>query len=153
MPYCTECGAKINEDDKYCTQCGALALYTSPQTKDVGTLSHGSPNINICPKCHSTRVSVQTFQEQKQSVTTGVSTTNIVEKKHGCAWWLFIGWWWVIIKGFLWIIAFIPMAIIRAGRRRKYQGITKTVNTTINNIDYKVVCTCHNCGNIWQRSN
>ena len=153
MPYCTKCGAKVNEDDRYCTQCGALTLSVSPQIRNVETVDYDTTNRVFCPKCHSANVSVQTFQEQRQSVTTGVSTTNIVEKKHGCAWWLFVGWWWSIIKGIFWIVAFIPMAIIRAGRRRKYTGTTKTINTTINNIDYKVIYTCHNCGNIWKRSN
>lgn len=153
MPYCSKCGTKINEDDNFCTQCGALVSSVSPQINDIVSVGYNTTNKVFCPKCHSTNVSVQTFQEQRQSVTTGVSKTNLVEKKHGFAWWLFIGCWWSIIKGILWIIAFIPMAIIRAGRRRKYKGTTKTINTTINNIGYKAVCTCHNCGNIWERSN
>ena len=148
MANCPKCGAIINSADKFCTGCGSLV--SSEQMQSVARKPVPSGQLT-CPKCHSTNISVQTFQEQKKSVTTGVSSSNIKEKRHGFIWWLFVGWWWSIIKGILWIVAFIPMAIIRAGRRKKYTATTKSVNTTVNQLEYRVVCTCQNCGNIWKK--
>lgn len=181
MAFCSNCGSELRDGDKFCEHCGAKAYvptYAPPIESEplspgmsgapvqtytergmVQPESARAPYINAatstgairCPKCGSLAVSMQIFQETVQSVTAGTSSVDVREKRHGFFWWLFVGWWWMIIKGILWIVAFIPMAIIRAGRRKKYKGNIKTVNTTKNIIRYKNVCTCQSCGNIWER--
>lgn len=74
-----------------------------------------------CPKCKSTNVSVQ-------------AVTNVYSKKHGLAWWLLVSWWWWI----LWLLAFIPMLIIRLIRGNK--TVSKTHSEAV----------CQNCGNRWR---
>ncbi len=151
MSFCVNCGAKLDDDSHFCDKCGSPVKSAQIQPTITRAVPMQSSNNRLfCPRCHSYNITTQTFQEQKQSVTTGVSSTNLREKRHGFIWWLFVGWWWMIIKGILWVIAFIPMALIRAGRKRKYVGTTKTVNTTVNSIQYRVICTCHSCGNTWQ---
>ena len=51
----------------------------------------------ICPKCGSQKVESQ------------IVTGDILEeeKKHGILWWIFIGWWWTLIKLFLFGIWYI----------------------------------------------
>lgn len=102
-----------------------------------------------CPKCRSESVSIQTFQEQKGSVTKTRTRFKVSEKRHGFLWWLFIGWWWKFIKLILWIVAFPFMAILRLLRRRDYTGSSKSTARMHNKISYKSVCTCQNCGHTW----
>lgn len=165
-PYCPNCGVKAGSKGVTCPRCGRR--YFSPHCPGCGfsplesrvtvtrqAAAQVEPVINraliCCPKCGSTAVSQQTFQETIQSVTTGTSSVNIKERRHGFFWWVFIGWWWMIIKGIFWIYAFIPMLIIRACRRKRQKATVATASTTKNVIQYKVVCTCQNCGNIWNR--
>jgi DNA-directed RNA polymerase subunit M/transcription elongation factor TFIIS len=102
-----------------------------------------------CPKCGSMNVMVQTFQENNGGKTVTKSKSVYKEKRHGCLWWMFIGWWFWIVDIFLWILFFIPRALIRIGRRKKYQGKTKTVSRTVNDINYTTICTCQTCGRQW----
>lgn len=97
----------------------------------------------ICPNCGSANVNVVTHQEQRSSITGG--TTVITAKRgHGCAYWLFVGWWLWIFK-----IIFFPITlIVRAINRRKVAS-AHTVSTTKNTIGYKTICTCQNCGKTW----
>ena len=99
-----------------------------------------------CPNCGSTNVFIQTFQENRGSV----STTNSMykEKRHGCLWWILIGSWWWIIDLFLWIFMFIPRVLLHIGRRKKYKG--KSISVTVNDIHYSNMCTCQNCGYSWK---
>ena len=150
MPYCVKCGKQLVKDARFCPACGYPVNVSYPVNRSI----QGQPSqrqLVCCPKCGSTDISIQTFQENIQSVTAGGSTVDIREKRHGFFWWIFIGWWWMIIKGILWIVAFIPMAIIRAGRKKKYVGTVQTVTTTKNNIRYRVLCTCQRCGNTWDK--
>ena len=105
-----------------------------------------------CPKCGSTNVSIQTFQENRGTVTTSKTKSKYKEKGHGFLWWIFIGWWWWIIDLLSWIF-FIPRLILRLFaapfKKKKYKGTSSTVSTTINNVGYKTVCTCQNCGHSW----
>lgn len=151
MPFCPKCGAQVGDSDRFCNSCGSPITRSQPSSNSNSSVTRSSAVSLVCPKCGSTNIRSETFQEQDQSVTTGVSKTKLVEKRHGFFWWLLIGWWWMIIKAVLWIVAFIPMALIRAGRRKKYVGTTTTVNTTKNRIQYRIVCTCQDCGHIWKK--
>ena len=75
----------------------------------------------VCPKCKSDQVNVQ-----------AVSITKT--RHHGIAWWLFVGWWWWI----LWMIAFIPMLIIRLIRGKRVK--TKVHSEAV----------CQSCGHRWK---
>jgi len=99
----------------------------------------------VCPKCGSSNVNIQTFQENKGSITH--TKSKYKEKKHGILWWLFIGWWWWVIDLILWIFLFIPRLLLRLGRKKKYVG--KSTSITVNDISYKNVYTCQDCGNTW----
>jgi len=77
-----------------------------------------------CPKCGSGDVSVQ-------------AVTEVFEKrKKGCAYWIFIGWWWEIIS---WIVFGIwKLFAVLFGKK------TKVVSKT------KSVAVCQNCGHRWK---
>jgi hypothetical protein len=83
----------------------------------------------VCPHCESSNVMIQTFQENNGSKTITKGKTVYKEKKHGCLWWLFIGWWFMIFDAIFWILFFIPRLLIRLGRRKKYVSKTKTTAT------------------------
>lgn len=103
-----------------------------------------------CPKCGSTNVQVQTFQENTGSKTVTKHRFKAAEKGHGFFWWLFIGWWWWMIDLMLWICLF-PFQLIYHSfyKRKKYKGSGKSVSTTRNEIGYRTVCVCQNCGKRW----
>ena len=103
----------------------------------------------ICPHCGSSNVAVNTFQENRGSVTTSHTHSRYREKGHGLLWWLFIGWWWWVIDLCLWIVFFIPRLLVKLFRKKKYVGTSTTVSSTVNNVGYKTVCTCQNCGKTW----
>ena len=105
-----------------------------------------------CPKCHGTNVRVETFQEQRGSATTVHTRSKYKEAGHGCLWWLLIGWWWWIVDLMLWIFLFIPRALLHLGRRKTYKGRATTVSATVNDISYRTVCTCQDCGHSWTRN-
>lgn len=79
----------------------------------------------VCPKCGSDNVVAQ-----------AVSETQLIREKHGIIWWIFIGWWWIPIK---WFVFTVPALIVKifAPKRQKLQ-------TT-----HKGVFVCQNCGNTW----
>ena len=108
-----------------------------------------------CPKCGSENVSVNTFQESRGPVTTSTTKSKYKEQGHGGLWWLTIGWWWWIVDLLSWIFMFIPRLILRLFaapfKKKKYKGSSSTVSTTVNNVGYKTVCTCQNCGHSWSR--
>lgn len=76
-----------------------------------------------CRKCGSNNINVQIINE-------------VEEKKHGCLWWLLIGWWWKLI----WFIFFgwwyILFCLIRG---KQYRNVKKTI------------CVCQNCGHQWEK--
>ena len=134
MKYCVQCGSGLADDAKFCSSCGK---------------SFDAPDKKTCPKCGSAEIDVQVFQENLGSATKTKTNSKYKEKRHGCLWWLLIGWWWWFIELFLWIIAFLPMLAIRLLRKKKYKGTSDTDSVTINNVSYKTVCVCKNCGNHW----
>ena len=105
-----------------------------------------------CPKCGSNDVSVNTFQEDRGSITTSKTKSKYKEQGHGCLWWLTIGWWWWIVDLFLWIGLFPLRLLYELLRKRKYVGRSTTVSQSVNRIKYKTVCSCRACGNTWVQS-
>ena len=103
-----------------------------------------------CPKCDSRDVVVQTFQENKGEKTVTKTKSTYQEKKHGCLYWLFIGWWIWIFDLFLWLFLFIPRVLIHIGRKRKYKSKSRSVSKTTNDIGYKTLCVCQDCGYQWE---
>lgn len=103
----------------------------------------------ICPRCGSENVDVQVFQENTGSLTTARTKSKYKEKGHGCLWWIFIGSWWWIFDLCLWIFAFVPRLLIQIFKKKKYKGSSTTVEKTTNNITYRRVCVCKNCGHNW----
>ena len=78
-----------------------------------------------CPQCGSTNVNVQM-----------VTDTKLVDKHHGCLWWVCIGWWWIFVK---WLIFTIPALIFKifGGKKQKLKQ------------KHRSVFVCQNCGNHW----
>lgn len=99
-----------------------------------------------CPFCYSDNVRVETVQEYRGGISTTKTKSKYKEKRHGFFWFIFIGWWWWIIDLMLWVLAFIPRALLHIGRRHKYAGTSTSVTTQTNDIRYKTICTCQNCG-------
>ena len=103
-----------------------------------------------CPRCGSNNVNVQMFQEVSGSQTYSHTRTKTKQVGHGCLYWLIIGWWWWVVDVMIWIVAFVPRAIFALCRKRKYKSTSTTVSGTHNNISYRQMCVCQNCGNSWQ---
>lgn len=105
-----------------------------------------------CPKCGNDQVSVQTYQENRGSVTHSKTKSKYKEKGHGFFWWLFIGWWWWIVDLFLWVFLFIPRLLVKIFHRKKYVGKSTTTSATVNTIVYTTVYTCQHCGHSWSKT-
>lgn len=103
----------------------------------------------ICSKCGSEHVTIQTFQENLGAKTVAKTKTKYKEKGHGCAWFLLIGWWWWIVDLMLWIFLFLPRFCVQLFKKKKYKGKSISISNTVNDIKYKTVCTCQNCGHSW----
>lgn len=52
----------------------------------------------------------------------------------------------------IWIFCFIPRLIIQLIKPKRKKGKSVTVEQSINQINYKTMCVCQNCGNTWLRS-
>lgn len=79
----------------------------------------------VCPKCGSSNVNVQV-----------VTQTKLINKHHGFLWWVFIGWWWLMIK---WVVFTVPALIVKIFAPKKQKLKQKT----------KSVAVCQNCGYQW----
>ena len=108
-----------------------------------------------CPHCGSENVQIQTFQEQRESKTVTKHKFKAAEQKHGCIWWLAVGWWWSIIDLFMWFFMFFPRLVMRLFaapfKKKKYVGSGTSVSKTQNKIEYKTIFVCQNCGKRWDR--
>lgn len=107
----------------------------------------------FCPVCGSEDIGQQVFQENAGSTTITQTTSKYKESGHGCLWWLLIGWWWWMVDLFLWIFAFWPRLILKLFaspfKKKKYKGTSTSVSKTINDVSYRTVCVCKNCGHTW----
>lgn len=75
-----------------------------------------------CSKCGSENVSVQ-------------AVTMVKNKKHGCLYWLLIGWW---LEIFMWLFLTLPWIIIKIFKPNK---VTSKMHSQ---------AVCQNCGNTWK---
>ena len=144
---CPECGKEFSDKASACPNCGApISSFAQP----VSNQPVAHPGIT-CPKCGSTLIDSQLFQETTGSATVTSTTSRYKQQGHGCLWWLLIGWWWWIVDLFLWIFAFFPRLLFQIFRRKKYRGSAKSVTSTTNQIGYKTLFLCKNCGERWSR--
>ena len=74
----------------------------------------------VCPKCGSSNVNVQAMWKPKG--------------RHGCVYWVLIGWW---LHPILWIFFTLPMLVWRIIRPNK-KG--KTASMAV----------CQDCGHTWK---
>ena len=81
-----------------------------------------------CPKCGSDNINYQ-------------AVTNTVSKnaRHGCAWWIFVGWWWIPIKWICFTGIALFMFIL------KLCGVRKKKDVTVD----RTRAVCQNCGHSW----
>ncbi|MDU7363040.1 hypothetical protein [Clostridium sp.] len=75
-----------------------------------------------CSKCGSENVTVQ-------------AVTIVKNKKHGCVYWLLIGWW---LEIFMWLFLTLPWIIIKIFKPNK-------INSKV-----RSQAVCQNCGNSWK---
>ena len=54
-----------------------------------------------CPKCGGTNIDIS-LQQENHGSTTITKSKSKTKSGHGCLWWLFIGWWWVLIDACIW---------------------------------------------------
>lgn len=80
----------------------------------------------VCPKCKSEDVTVQMVTE-----------TQLLIKRRGILWWIFVGWWWLPLK---WLVLTIPALIVKLFAPRRYK--TKAI--------HKSMCVCQTCGYHWK---
>ncbi len=155
MKYCKKCGGPLPDDAAYCQYCGAsTALFAEaekPTPPPPPSLADSGETWVVCPHCGGRHIDFQIFQENRGSSTREKSRSTYREEKkhHGILWRLFVSWWWWIIKLILWVVAFLPMALLWIGRRRNYQGESTRSSETKNKIGYQNVCVCKDCGYSW----
>ncbi len=111
----------------------------------------------ICPKCGSENINTQIIQENRGSHTVTSTYSRYQQRGHGCLWWLFIGWWWWMVDLTLWLV-FFPIRLIwrlfsSPYKNKKYTGGSTSTSHTNNQIQYKKVCVCQNCGHNWDFQN
>ena len=75
-----------------------------------------------CPKCGSNNVNVQ-------------AVSIVKNKKHGCLYWLCVGWW---LEHIMWLFLTLPWLLIKIFKPNK-------VKTKV-----KGYAVCQDCGNRWQ---
>lgn len=107
-------------------------------------------NTITCPECGSSNIDIQVFQENNGSKTITKTKSKYKEKRHGCLWWLCMGWWWWIVDLAIWIFFFIPRVLLSIARKRNYKGKSKSTSKTVNDIDYKSIGVCMSCGHHWE---
>lgn len=78
-----------------------------------------------CPKCGSDNTNVQMVTE-----------SQLKNKHHSIAYWIFIGWWW---RPLLWICLTLPMLLGTLFGHKKQKLVTK----------HKSIAVCQNCGYHW----
>ena len=123
--YCTNCGQYLPDDSRFCYDCGALQQ-PAATPRQVAPIQNQAHSGITCPRCHSTNVNVQVINQ--------VQLQNV---HHGCAWWLFVGWWWIPVK---WIFFTVPALIIKLFKPKKQRIVNHMHSTAV----------CQNCGHNWR---
>ena len=148
--YCTNCGRQQPNESRFCNYCGANLQASSaarqpvaPNTQIPSQQSQGSLNPSpapispmpvqpqahngiVCPRCHSTNVNVQVINQ-----------VQLKNAHHGCAWWIFVGWWWIPVK---WIFFTLPALIVKLLRPKKQRIVNRVHSTAV----------CQSCGYNWK---
>lgn len=106
----------------------------------------------VCPQCGGTNVTVQMFQEDAGTTTVSKTESKYKQKGHGLIWWLCVGSWWWIVDLFLWICVFPVKLIQTLTKKKKYKGKSTTVSQSVNQVKYKTICLCGNCGYSWVKN-
>lgn len=96
-----------------------------------------------CPRCHSENVNVQMVSEQ-----------TLKRKRHGIAWWIFIGWWYAPLKwlwNFIlfavkWFVFTVPALILTIFRIKP----TKQKPDYILKNKHYSMYVCQDCGHHWK---
>ena len=142
--YCKHCGKEIEDQAAFCAHCGSKVNATEQTTKPHASGMH-------CPNCGSGNVEVTVHQENTGGNTVTKTKSKYRQKGHGCLWWLFIGSWWWMVDLMLWICIFPLRFLFQLFRKKKYVGESTTVSSTSNNVNYKSVCLCKDCGHHWSK--
>ena len=50
----------------------------------------------------------------------------------------------------LWIFLFIPRFCIQLFKKKKYKSNSKNVSSSVNNVTYRTIFVCHDCGKSWE---
>ena len=104
----------------------------------------------FCPKCGSTDIETQVYQEMRGSKTVTKTKSKYRQKRHGLLWWCFIGWWWWMVDLCFWIYLFPIRFLIQLFKKKDYTGTSKSTEKTKNKIAYRTVYLCKNCGRHWE---
>ena len=143
--FCQHCGVKIPKDSTTCPSCGKTV--ENRAEKKIGASYEVS-----CPKCGSTNVTTQLFQENAGTTTVANTKSKYKQAGHGLLWWLFIGWWWWMVDLFLWVFAFPFRLVLQLFKKKKYKGNATTISQSTNIIRYNTMCLCGDCGNSWVKN-
>lgn len=119
---------------------------------DENLMVQTQQSVMVCPQCGSNSISFQMFQENAGTTKVSKTKSKYKQKGHGILWWLFIGWWWWMVDLFLWIFLFPIRAIAALTKKKKYKGKSITIEQTVNQVAYKTMCLCGNCGHTWVKS-
>lgn len=101
-----------------------------------------------CPECGSNNIDI-TLQQEDHGTTTVTKSKSKTKSGHGCLWWLFIGWWWILIDAFIWVVAFPIRLCIQIFKKKKSTTTGTSINQEVKNVEYKSVCLCKDCGHHW----
>ena len=138
MVTCSQCGAQNDDAGIYCAKC-AFHLQRAPQPS-YAPQAYPQPSYQPAP-AYTAPVSAVACQKcGGRHVNLQVVSTFKLRRGHGLLWWLFIGWWWMLFVFLFWIVAFIPMLIIRLIRGPKYRIKSKTHTEAV----------CQSCGHHWK---
>lgn len=138
MKKCNKCGKELSNESNFCDACG------STEFTNIESITNN--NQRTCPKCGGTNIS---YQRETVGNIGGSFHSFSHNKKHGCLYFLIIGWWiWIFkfIFGILKIIMTGGLSLLFRKNKNKTTGKTISASKSIN----RTVAICQNCGNTWK---
>lgn len=125
MKFCENCGKQLEPNSLFCKECGRpISNNSNANITNQNNVQFNSNGIR-CTKCGSDKVNIQM-----------VTTNTLKTKHHGCAYWIFVGWW---LEACLWIFLTLPRLLILIFMPKRQ----KLVSTN------EKIALCQNCGNSW----